>query len=214
MASRRYDTWGQVEAGGSTSGYAFTGREWDAETGLHYYRARYYDPSSARLLSEDPKGFAAEINFYRYVFNNPVRLTDPFGLEVRVCFRQMHGIPGKVLQVPHSVMWPTTKGCTGTGFGPAANASTKDLLRGKSVPGQYYDEEICGEDGKPKPEYFACPIVDPRKCMEECVIKEMKILTKKAAPKYRLGKKGEGFQCTDWTDMLVQTCQAQCAGKQ
>jgi RHS repeat-associated protein len=34
--------------------YTFTGREYDPETGLYYYRARYYDPGLGRFLQEDP----------------------------------------------------------------------------------------------------------------------------------------------------------------
>jgi RHS repeat-associated protein len=45
--------------GGSSSGFAFTGREWDPEAGLYYYRARYYDPKIGRFLSEDRSGFQA-----------------------------------------------------------------------------------------------------------------------------------------------------------
>ena len=37
--------------------YSFTGREHDSETGLHYHRARYYDPNLARWISEDPIEF-------------------------------------------------------------------------------------------------------------------------------------------------------------
>jgi RHS repeat-associated protein len=37
-----------------TNPYTFTGREFDPETGLYYYRARYYDPSIGRFLQEDP----------------------------------------------------------------------------------------------------------------------------------------------------------------
>ena len=56
----------------------YTGRELDS-SGLYYYRARYYDPSTGRFDSEDPLGFAAGINFYAYVGNNPVNGNDPSG---------------------------------------------------------------------------------------------------------------------------------------
>jgi RHS repeat-associated protein len=78
--TRQYDAWGNPLQGGSTSGYAFTGREWDSETGLYYYRARYYDPKVGRFFSEDPIGLDGGANFYIYVGGNPVGLGDPFGL--------------------------------------------------------------------------------------------------------------------------------------
>ena len=85
-----YDSFGQLVevtdgAGSPLSGSAFhfsyTGREWDALTGLYYYRARWYDASTGRFLSEDPAGFGAgDANLYRYVANSPMTLTDPSGL--------------------------------------------------------------------------------------------------------------------------------------
>ncbi len=60
--------------------FTYTGRERDAESGLYYYRARYYDPQTGRFLSEDPIGFdAGDQNLYRYVQGDPVNLTDPDG---------------------------------------------------------------------------------------------------------------------------------------
>ena len=62
------------------SPYAFTGREYDPETGCYYYRNRYYCPGMARFISEDPIGFAGlDNNLYRYVFNNSVNFRDPGG---------------------------------------------------------------------------------------------------------------------------------------
>jgi RHS repeat-associated protein len=55
---------------------AYTGREWDPEINLYYYRARYYDPKLGRFISEDPD---RALNSYRYAFNLPVSLTDPTG---------------------------------------------------------------------------------------------------------------------------------------
>ena len=47
-------------------------------SGTSYYRARYYDQSSGRFLSEDPARSSS--NFYPYVRNNPGNGTDPRGL--------------------------------------------------------------------------------------------------------------------------------------
>jgi RHS repeat-associated protein len=61
--------------------YTYTGREWDKETGLYYYRARYYDPMEGRFISKDPISFAGgDVNLYGYTLNNPINLTDPEGL--------------------------------------------------------------------------------------------------------------------------------------
>jgi RHS repeat-associated protein len=59
----------------------YTGRELDPETGMYYYRARYYDPEIGRFLGEDPLGFEAGVNFYTYVSNNPINFNDPMGME-------------------------------------------------------------------------------------------------------------------------------------
>jgi RHS repeat-associated protein len=78
--SYQYDAWGNIEVGASHGGYAFTGREWDPETGLYYYRARSYDPEVGRSVSEDPIGFAGGANYFGYLRNRPVGARDPLGL--------------------------------------------------------------------------------------------------------------------------------------
>ena len=61
--------------------YLFTGRELDSETGLYYYRRRYYDYRIGRFTSRDPLGYLPDVNLYRYVGNNPVNWVDSFGLD-------------------------------------------------------------------------------------------------------------------------------------
>jgi RHS repeat-associated protein len=60
--------------------FLFTGRRFDAETGLYYYRARYYNPHIGRFLQTDPIGYAGGLNWYAYCGNNPTVLVDPWGL--------------------------------------------------------------------------------------------------------------------------------------
>jgi len=60
--------------------YMFTGRRLDDETGLYYYRARYYKPDISRFLQPDPIGYDDGLNMYTYVGNNPLAWTDPLGL--------------------------------------------------------------------------------------------------------------------------------------
>jgi RHS repeat-associated protein len=77
-----YDAFGKLTAstGTLTNPFQFTGRNYDTETGISYYRARYYDENLGRFITEDPIGFIGGHNFYRYVYNNPAGLNDPWGL--------------------------------------------------------------------------------------------------------------------------------------
>ncbi|MES2790039.1 MAG: putative Ig domain-containing protein [Planctomycetota bacterium] len=57
-----YDSFGQIIAQSNAAAgdrFTYTGREWDSEIGLYYYRARYYDPQLGKFISVDPIGFAA-----------------------------------------------------------------------------------------------------------------------------------------------------------
>lgn len=58
----------------------FQGRELDVETGLYYFRARYYSTWLGRFMSRDPIRLGGgDHNIYRFVFDNPLRFQDPTG---------------------------------------------------------------------------------------------------------------------------------------
>ncbi len=100
-----YDSFGNIvrQNGTLANPYTYTGREFDAESGLFYYRFRYYDARIGRFLQEDPIGFlVGDVNYYifvngvrkfflyityfnetnQYVYtgNNPIKRIDPLGL--------------------------------------------------------------------------------------------------------------------------------------
>ena len=74
-----YDSFGN-NSGSTRTRYTYTGRERDADTGLLYYRARFYDPAVGRFISEDPIGLFGGVNQYSYVRNDALRANDPLGL--------------------------------------------------------------------------------------------------------------------------------------
>jgi len=71
------------QSGNSDNDTTYTGHRYDAESGLIYMGARYYDPELGRFISPDiiipDPGNPQALNRYSYVYNNPVNNTDPTG---------------------------------------------------------------------------------------------------------------------------------------
>ena len=78
-----YDaTWVNLRATSSyANAYTYTGRQLDTETGLFYYRARFYATHLGRFISRDPVGYGDGPNFLRYARNCPTTVLDPNGTE-------------------------------------------------------------------------------------------------------------------------------------
>ncbi|MDP2198847.1 MAG: RHS repeat-associated core domain-containing protein, partial [Sulfurimicrobium sp.] len=68
------------DAAGFTLALRLPGQVFDAETGLHYNRQRYYDPDLGQYLTPDPLGTPDGPNPYAYVAFNPLGFIDPDGL--------------------------------------------------------------------------------------------------------------------------------------
>jgi RHS repeat-associated protein len=129
-----YDSFGkQTSSSGSlTNPLRYTAREFDSETSLYYYRARYYDPSVGRFLTEDPIRIAGGgPDFYGYVQNDPADNIDPSGLcPPPNCFADLKFRPldPPILGATHSFWYVQDKngqrwtvsgyptGANGTGF--------------------------------------------------------------------------------------------------
>src|SRR3569832_78346 len=115
-----YDPYGNCVGGGSSCGtgdpYRFPGQRLDPETGLYYYRARYYSPALGRFLQTDPIGYKDDIDWYTYVGNDPTDLTDPSG-------------NGAVGEVVGGFIAPLM-----TGFIPDLDGDYTNQITGNSVP--------------------------------------------------------------------------------
>jgi RHS repeat-associated protein len=122
--TQRFDAWGNriATSGNQIPQYGYTGREAD-ETGLIYYRARYYDPTIGRFTQRDPIGLQGGINPYAYVNGNPINWVDPLGLAVSLNLfprnediynraEKMNPIPGVFTVGVHSnpVRWDRPNG--------------------------------------------------------------------------------------------------------
>ncbi len=64
--------------------YTYTGRRYDSETELYYYRNRMYSAQLGRFLSNDPLGYVDGFNLYAYAQNNPLKYNDPMGTTSRL----------------------------------------------------------------------------------------------------------------------------------
>ncbi len=76
-----FDVWGRERSRDGTvlNPFGYTAREFGDFGSTEFYRARIYDPSIGRFLSEDPIRFRGGVNLYAYVRGNPVSLNDPLG---------------------------------------------------------------------------------------------------------------------------------------
>ena len=121
VQSYTYDSFGGFKKHGDKvkDFYTFAGRIWDADIKLYENRNRFYDPKNGRFTTYDPslhlRG-SPEIPYLRDTFlktpqklnpyiytNNPIRYVDPYGLDVRDCFRPMHGAAWTIQY--HRYLW-------------------------------------------------------------------------------------------------------------
>jgi RHS repeat-associated protein len=166
VKSYTYKSFGEVysEMGSLVQPFTFTGREYDPESGLYYYRARYYDPRAGRFLTKDPIGFAGgDMNLYRYVTNNPINFIDPSG---KLAF-PYHGYASLYAGLMEGRGWESFRyawDSMWTDYGTQSNLASDTNIHGTAgyIPGVGYqtpeqgilgalqrvaDEKACGRHG-------------------------------------------------------------------
>ena len=81
----------------------YIGQEFDADTGLNYLNARYYNATLARFISQDPMSWNFDQawlqdpqtqNAYSYARNNPLIYSDSDGKKAELIVKQIGNIPG------------------------------------------------------------------------------------------------------------------------
>lgn len=174
-----YDSFGNVTAstGTLTSRFEYTAREFDAETGIYFYRARYYDQKAGRFLREDPmKGMSDGVNFYAYVHNNPVGLIDPSGMcpcadapkyrlvPISDCSHPGYREIVYELQGPNAINWWVTEHQNPAHSAPAAHGSPEGQSTGDSNDGPGgFDDTLFGWRIENSEQTFTISPQDPRK---------------------------------------------------
>ena len=141
--SYAYSPYGQtttVGPDGTNNPNQYTSREND-NTGLYFYRARYYDPVLKRFINEDPIGLAGGLNTYGYVEGNPLSFIDPMGLWITATYDQKTG---------NLYVYDDTTGTMTTGSFESGGKPW-----GASIPNGDYDLL-----GHPDPDFFRLEPVD------------------------------------------------------
>lgn len=157
VESYSYDAYGNSSDTSSVGNpYLFNGRRFDAETGLYYYRARYYDSEIGRFLQVDPIGYIGGMNLYVYCSNNPVNFIDVFGL-FHFGKRPLTGapwIPGASsnpiddyfnTEVSHEHGFFDDGSGKNIGFGPEGRFSEDATGKGYRYDDKHYDDDLIRE---------------------------------------------------------------------
>ncbi len=191
-----YEPFGVTSVTGApnSNSFQYTGRENDG-TNFYYYRARYYQPALQRFASEDPIGFSGGINFFSYVYNNPLEFTDPYGLDAYMCTKPLHALGN---------------------FGEWVYRQNTPLLYHQYICVKNGQSTICGGQDRAGGPYSPgkssndvpnfCEKKDDRPCMDRCLTQAIQNPDR---PYY--GLIGPGTNCQEWANDTYSRCLQQCS---
>ena len=148
--------------------HSFTGKEYDPDTGLHYYNARWYDSDLGRFISEDPVADPNNPNLYSYSGNNPLRFTDPTGLSLEDTWAEQDAADEEndSYFTPSELegMGYTSPGTQGNGTDSDGSNGSPDSGGGDGTPNtpKGPDQPVPGVDPNKKPEGDTKNIADDK----------------------------------------------------
>lgn len=139
------DAWGAAISTPSTDRYGFTQREHDGESGLIYMRHRMYDSLSGRFTQTDPLRDNQPNKHYHYASNDPLRRTDPFGLEDGILWGALKKV-GNIVKQPFLIakdaVLATKAAIMGEDYVPE-NAISRNIYD-RMADGQGYGQAVYG----------------------------------------------------------------------
>jgi RHS repeat-associated protein len=183
---------------GVTCNLRFHGQYFDKETNLNYNFFRDYDPATGRYMESDPIGVSGGLNTYAYVMGNPLRYSDPSGLETYQCRRPLGGLPGPRTSPLFYHQYSCTRDPTG-----------KLVCGGQGMTGSNWWSSP-GQPTLPTTDYYntdACRVTQSdNQCFESCLIEDW------GRPRPRYGIPF-GTDCQEYDDDLNRRCRAKCGLK-
>ncbi|HXL75422.1 MAG TPA: Ig-like domain-containing protein [Burkholderiales bacterium] len=168
----------------------------DRETGNFYATQRdTYNPSIGRFPQSDPIGLLGGINTYAYVWNDPLRFTDPLGLATYMCTRRLHNVPFRSGPLYHQY---TCVGNSSGGFSCGGLAPTGNMF---DSPGMIESDEMKAK---------SCQLIlDDNDCVEKCIRDTLN----QPLPNYSVDL-SRGENCHTYANAAVNDCVAKCKVKQ
>ena len=126
--------------------YLFNAKEFDEETGMYYYGARYYDPRLALWISTDPlQGMKPNMSSYSFSSNNPVNYIDPDGRADFMDENKVIGNDGKndgklfVLKTDKTEFSNNNYSVPASGLSKQARNSAKKFVKDNSGNSEAFD---------------------------------------------------------------------------
>lgn len=115
-AKYKYGPFGETPSLSGIS-YGYAGQRFDSETGLYFMRSRYYSPKIGRFLQPDMLGYAAGLNRYTYVDNQPLTFVDGMGFAKEIAgglwTTELYSFRGEVYMIPAGSDKPVLSTLTG-----------------------------------------------------------------------------------------------------